>query len=55
MNCVTPLGVSIGSRVTIMKEELELSMELSDEPLANCGEEVVEVLNVITVLNVMKS
>ena len=26
-----------------------------DEPLANCGEEVVEVLNVITVLNVIKS
>ena len=25
------------------------------EPLANCGEEVVEVLNVITVLNVIKS
>ena len=29
MNCVTPLAVSIGSRVTVMKEKLELSMVLS--------------------------
>ena len=29
MNCVTPLGVSIGSRVTVMKGKLELSMVLS--------------------------
>ena len=51
MNRATPLGVSIGSRVTVQIAKPELSMVLSsyyiiiilyyeDEPLADCGEEV---------------
>ena len=43
MNRVTPLGVSIGSRVTVLIAKPVIDgvvIPYEDEPLADCGEEV---------------